>query len=244
LKECGLSGEKATMRYDMKTYSLPQRLLRALQELAGEYRRDGLELFIFGSFARGDQRPTSDLDIGVEWRGERDPETFLHLYRDVQALPTIRQIDLVDLTQVDPDFRRVSASARIYLREAISAMKKEALKRDFDDILSRWGEVLNQPESDIVRDSAILRFELTYEVAWKLVQLLAREEGYEVNSPRQAFQRAFTMGWVTDEEVWADIVQARNTAVHVYRQEYAQALYRKLRKFHKAFKELQNACTI
>jgi len=233
----------------MKTYSLPRRLLQALRELAWEYRRDGLELFIFGSFARGDQRPTSDLDIGVEWRGERNPETFLHLYRDVQALPTIRQIDLVDLAQVDPDFRRMatavstSKSARIYLREA-SAMKKEALRRDFDDILSRWGEVLNQPESDIVRDSAILRFELTYEVAWKLVQLLAREEGYEVNSPRQAFQRAFTMGWVTDEEVWADIVQARNTAVHVYRQEYAQALYRKLRKFHKAFKELQNACTI
>ena len=226
----------------MKTYSLPRRLLQALQELAWEYRRDGLELFIFGSFARGDQRPTSDLDIGVEWRGERDPETFLHLYRDVQALPTIRQIDLVDLAQVDPDFRRAAASARIYLREAISAMKKEALRRDFDDILSRWGEVLNQPESDIVRDSAILRFELTYEVAWKLVQLLAREEGYEVNSPRQAFQRAFTMGWVTDEEVWADIVQARNTAVHVYRQEYAQALYRKLKRFYEAFKELQNAC--
>ena len=234
----------------MKTYSLPRRLLQALQELAWEYRRDGLELFIFGSFARGDQRPTSDLDIGVEWRGERNPETFLHLYRDVQALPTIRQIDLVDLAQVDPAFRRAATavstfkSARIYLREAISAMKKEALRRDFDDILSRWGEVLNQPESDIVRDSAILRFELTYEVAWKLVQLLAREEGYEVNSPRQAFQRAFTMGWVTDEEVWADIVQARNTAVHVYRQEYAQALYRKLKKFYEAFKELQNACTI
>jgi len=233
----------------MKTYTLPRRLLQALQELAWEYRRDGLELFIFGSFARGDQHPTSDLDIGVEWRGERNPETFLHLYRDVQALPTIRQIDLVDFAQVDTDFRRVatavstSKSARIYLREAMSAMKKEALRRDFDDILSRWGEVLNQPESDIVRDSAILRFELTYEVAWKLVQLLAREEGYEVNSPRQAFQRAFTMGWVTDEEVWVDIIKARNTAVHVYRQEYAQALYRKLKRFYEAFKELQNACT-
>jgi hypothetical protein len=77
-------------------------------------------------------------------------------------------------------------------------MRKEALKKDHEDILLRWQEVLKQPESDIIRDSAILRFELTYEVAWKLVQLLAREQGYEVNSPRQAFQRAFTYGQHND----------------------------------------------
>jgi len=120
-------------------------------------------------------------------------------------------------------------------------MKKKALRRDFDHILSRWKEALDQPESDIVRDSAILRFELTYEVAWKLVQFLVREHGYEVNSPRQAFQRAFTMGWITDEVVWADIIKARNTATHVYREEYAMALYLKLAKFYEAFRELHDA---
>jgi len=120
-------------------------------------------------------------------------------------------------------------------------MRRKALKKDFKDILSRWGEVLDQPESDLVRDSAILRFELTFEVAWKLVQFLAREQGYEVNSPRQAFQRAFTMGWITDEEAWADIIKARNAAVHVYRQEYARVLYLKLKRFYEAFKEMQDA---
>lgn len=120
-------------------------------------------------------------------------------------------------------------------------MRRKALKKDFEDILSRWGQVLDQPESDLVRDSAILRFELTFEVAWKLVQFLAREQGYEVNSPRQAFQRAFTMGWITDEEVWADIVKARNTAVRVYRQEYARVLYLKLKGFYEAFKQMQDA---
>ena len=120
-------------------------------------------------------------------------------------------------------------------------MRRKALQKDFEDILSRWGQVLDQPESDLVRDSAILRFELTFEVAWKLVQFLAREQGYEVNSPRQAFQRAFTMGWITDEEVWADIIKARNDAVHVYRQEYARVLYLKLKGFYEAFKEMQDA---
>ncbi len=74
-----------------------------------------------------------------------------------------------------------------------------ALKRDFDDILARFGEALALPKSDIVRDSAILRFELTFEVAWKLCQRLVREQGLEANSPRQAFQQAFTLGWISDK---------------------------------------------
>ncbi len=118
-------------------------------------------------------------------------------------------------------------------------MKKNALVEDFNHILTRWGEALIQPESDLTRDSAILRFELAFEVTWKLLQLLGREQGYEVNSPRQAFQQAFKLGWLTDEEVWADIIQARNTAVHVYREEYAQALYNELKRHYEAFLSLQ-----
>ena len=120
-------------------------------------------------------------------------------------------------------------------------MKKEALFKDYGDILKRWENVLNQTSNDIVRDSAILRFELTYEVAWKLLQLVLREEGYEINSPRQAFQQAFLMGWLRDEEIWPQIIRARNTAVHVYHQEQADELYHNLPKYFKAFKELEKA---
>jgi nucleotidyltransferase substrate binding protein (TIGR01987 family) len=120
-------------------------------------------------------------------------------------------------------------------------MRKQLLKADLKNILDRWGHVLTLAVDDVVRDSAILRFELTFEVAWKLVQLVVREQGFEVNSPRQAFQQAFVMGWITDEEVWADIIQARNTAVHLYRQEYAEALYQELNRYYQAFRELYQA---
>lgn len=95
--------------------SLPGRLVHDLQRLARKYRESGIELFIFGSFARGDPSPTSDLDLGVEWRGPHDPAVFRRLYWDVQALPTIRPIDLVDFGQVDADFKRATAADRIYL---------------------------------------------------------------------------------------------------------------------------------
>lgn len=120
-------------------------------------------------------------------------------------------------------------------------MKQTALTHDFSDALTRWAESLALPKNDIVRDSAILRFELTFEVAWKLIQILARDQGLTVNSPRQAFQQAFTLGWITDEVVWADIIRARNTTVHVYRQEYADALYQELPRYYQAFQELYQA---
>lgn len=118
--------------------------------------------------------------------------------------------------------------------------RSDELAGDFKNILQKWKEALEQPEAEISRDAAILRFELAFEVGWKLIQHLAREEGYEAKSPRQAFQQAFSMGWITEEVIWDDILKARNTATHVYREAYAKALYRQLNDFYKAFEELEN----
>lgn len=85
------------------------------------------------------------------------------------------------------------------------------------------------------------QIELAYEVGWKLLQTLLREQGYEVNSPRQAFQHAFAIGWIRDEEIWDDIIRARNNAVHVYREAEAEALFANLKRFHEAFRQLLDA---
>ncbi|PZR76877.1 MAG: hypothetical protein DLM73_01600 [Chthoniobacterales bacterium] len=119
-----------------------------------------------------------------------------------------------------------------------SNAKLEALRSDFIRIVQSWGQALRQPKTEFTRDSAILRFELAYEVTWKLLQMLLREQGYEVSSPRQALERAFTVGWIAEEELWDDIVRARNTAVHVYREEEAETLYQKLHLFQRAFERL------
>jgi len=122
-------------------------------------------------------------------------------------------------------------------------VKSEILKRDFSEILHRWKAALDEGNGDLdlARDSAILRFELTYEVAWKLLQVLLRDEGYEVRSPKQAFQEAFTLGWITDEEIWAEIIDARSMAVHVYREQYAKQLFQKLSRYYTAFQALHTA---
>jgi nucleotidyltransferase substrate binding protein (TIGR01987 family) len=114
------------------------------------------------------------------------------------------------------------------------------LKDDFSNILEGLEEALKKEDTQINRDASILRFELAFEVSWKLIQKMARDEGYDVKSPRQAFQQAFSLGWVTDEVIWSDILKARNTATHVYRERYANALYQQLEDYLNAFRELEN----
>ena len=94
-------------------YLSPQ-VLHRLCDLARKYHQEGLRLFIFGSFARGEQRPNSDLDLGVEWCGTPRPEVFLRLYQEVQDL-TIRPIDLVDFAQVASEFKDGVSVDKVYL---------------------------------------------------------------------------------------------------------------------------------
>ena len=113
---------------------------------------------------------------------------------------------------------------------------------DFEHILGQFGEVMAIPvgeRNSRDRDSAILRFELCFEVCWKLLQRLVRAEGYESNGPRSAFEKAFALGWIENEAIWDDIIKDRNTAVHVYREEWAQALFERLPAYLEAFRDLR-----
>ncbi len=90
----------------------------------------------------------------------------------------------------------------------------------------------------MARDSAILRFELAYEVGWKAVAAMARRAGLEAPGPRAAFEAAFSLGWTSDEELWERILRARKLAVHVHEEVLAQELLRQLPEFWEGFAEL------
>lgn len=114
-------------------------------------------------------------------------------------------------------------------------------RTDLTNVVGRWGEALAAWQahgSDRDRDSAILRFELAYEVAWKHLQTLARGQGFDSGGPRQAFEQAFRLGWIEDEVVWREVLTARNQAIHVYREAWAQSLAERLPALHTAFVQL------
>ena len=117
----------------------------------------------------------------------------------------------------------------------------EQSRADLERIVARWDEALTASTttgSDRDRDSAILRFELAYEVAWKLLQRMARLQGLEAAGPRETFSQAFKLGWLDDETAWFDIITARNLAMHVYREASATALATELPRHLAVFQPL------
>lgn len=79
---------------------LPSPVREALKSLAQELRPQGLELFLFGSFAEGRAWPTSDLDIA--YTGRFSQATEKELRHRLEELPTIRPVDLVPLATATP----------------------------------------------------------------------------------------------------------------------------------------------
>ncbi|KKM12985.1 hypothetical protein SY88_00795 [Clostridiales bacterium PH28_bin88] len=86
-------------------------------------------------------------------------------------------------------------------------------------------EALAQPFSVIVRDATIQRFEYTFELAWKLFRKVARIEGVEVNSPRQAIRAAYDAGLLEDIDLWFELLEDRNRTSHTYDESTATQVF-------------------
>ncbi len=73
--------------------------------------------------------------------------------------------------------------------------KLEALLNQFQNALARFREVLDMPENDVVRDSAIQRFEFTLDLSWKTLKaLLEVQKGIVCASPKECFREAYRQG--------------------------------------------------
>ena len=66
-------------------------------------------------------------------------------------------------------------------------------------------------------EGLIQRFEYTFELAWKCLQDLLYERGYqEVRGPRPVIEQAFQDGLISDGPLWLDMLKSRNETSHLY----------------------------
>ncbi len=107
--------------------------------------------------------------------------------------------------------------------------KLEAVTQQFEDALKRFREVLQVPKTDIVRDSAIQRFEFTLDLAWKTVKaFLEEKKGIRCASPKDCFREAYLQKLIEYSDAWLRFVDMRNETVHTYKQEIAEQIYNAL----------------
>ena len=69
---------------------------------------DHYSLFYFGSRVRGDASSRSDIDIGLKADGKIPLHTLYRIKEEIESIPLLQKIDIVDFSRVSEDFRELA----------------------------------------------------------------------------------------------------------------------------------------
>lgn len=89
--------------------------------------------------------------------------------------------------------------------------------------------LLIEHPSDAERAGLIQFFEMSFELAWKVLKDYLEAEGFTVMSPRDTFKQAFQIGLLEDGHVWIEALKDRNLTVHTYEENIAIAVEQKIK---------------
>lgn len=87
---------------------------------------------------------------------------------------------------------------------------------------TRLNEALNEysasPESTVLRDGVIQRFEFTFELGWKSLKEYMEDQGAagEFQFPKGVLKAAYAAELISDADVWLDMLASRNITSHIY----------------------------
>lgn len=111
--------------------------------------------------------------------------------------------------------------------------KTKILISQLSNALSRLIEVLDLKKTEIVRDSAIQRFEFTLDLSWKLIKsFLEEQSGVVCSSPKECFREAYHNKLIAYEEKYLELVDIRNLTTHSYNEKLAEEIYKELPRAH------------
>lgn len=107
--------------------------------------------------------------------------------------------------------------------------KYQSIMEDFEKGLQKLKEVLAVEKNEIVRDSAIKRFEIVFDLGWKTLKAFLQEvHNASCMSPITCFREALKIGLIEHDTFWIEVKNLRNLTVHAYSRETAEEVYRAL----------------
>lgn len=120
--------------------------------------------------------------------------------------------------------------------------KFQALQEDFEKAVRRLEEVLHEEKTTILRDAAIKRFEIAFDLAWKALKAFLQENhNLSCVSPKTCFREAYRVGLIGYDAEWLKLADDRNLTAHTYKEALAERIYRELPAALAAFKNLSEA---
>ena len=85
---------------------MPKKTLRMAQRRIKRHLPRGYRLVLFGSWANGTATKVSDLDFGITGSKPLPLSVMHQIHEDLETLPTLRKIDIVDLQSVSARFKK------------------------------------------------------------------------------------------------------------------------------------------
>jgi len=189
-----------------------------IREAARKYHID--KIVLFGSRARGDNQPKSDIDIAVYFSNGYCDKERSKFWLDIEDLPTFYEFDVVAVKENTDEklLKNIEEDGVIiYMRE-----------RKFDKYIKAVANVKEAIEDyskkpkPLLRDGLIQRFELAMELAWKTMKEYLQEHGISegINTPKSVLKKAF-LDDVINDETWFEMLEDRNRTSHIYEEKVA-----------------------
>ncbi len=123
---------------------------------------------------------------------------------------------------------------------------RERLKRlmtDFKKAFNNLEIAAKEAEDDLEIDGAIKRFELCYELSWKLIKEYLSDSGIICNNPRDCFKYAYQNELINSDEIWLKMINDRNLLVHTYTREESREIFERIKNdYLGSFQELLKIC--
>lgn len=120
--------------------------------------------------------------------------------------------------------------------------KLEVIIGQFAKACDRLAEVLATPvdAKGIIRDSAIQRFEFTFELFWKCLKAWAVKRMDEVHTASDAIEYAHLRKLISpqEEEHGRQLIRWRNMTSHIYEESMAEEIFRHVPEAEKLMREV------
>ncbi|MCL0051962.1 nucleotidyltransferase substrate binding protein [Peptococcaceae bacterium] len=107
----------------------------------------------------------------------------------------------------------------------------EKLIKDFESAYTNLKFACDNAKTDLEVDGAIKRFELYYEVVWKLIKEYLADVGIICkNLRRSCFKEAKKNDLIDNEKDWLDMIEDRNLLVHVYNSANSREIFERIKE--------------